>query len=122
MGSEKPRFCHGSSAIARIVNTPSGNFAPVKPHGGSVSQVSSSTTPSTSSVTRVSKQLEEKGLVQRKRAEASEREVLASLTPEGETFFAKHFLKVVERVASVFDEELSGREQRQLTELLGRLA
>lgn len=76
---------------------------------------------SPSSVTRIAQSLEKKGLVQRQRAEHSEREVLCQLTPKGEEFFEEHFGEVALGIADLFDSRLEEEEQRQLTALLDKL-
>lgn len=72
-------------------------------------------------VTRVAQTLEKRGLVQRARSPKSDREVLARLTPEGETFFRKHFMDVVGFTAAYMDSRLSTAEQRHLSDLLAKL-
>jgi DNA-binding MarR family transcriptional regulator len=72
-------------------------------------------------VTRVAQALEKRGLVERRRAEHSDREVVARLTPAGEEFFRKHFLAVVAFTSDYMDRALSTAEQKQLADLLGKL-
>lgn len=72
-------------------------------------------------VTRVAQALEKRGLVERKRAPHSDREVLARLTPAGEAFFRDHFMEVANFSSDVIDRALSVSEQKQLAELLGKL-
>jgi MarR family 2-MHQ and catechol resistance regulon transcriptional repressor len=72
-------------------------------------------------VTRVAQALEKRGLVERRRAPHSDREVLASLTPAGEEFFRKHFHGVVGFTSDYMDAALSTAEQVQLAGLLGKL-
>ena len=76
---------------------------------------------SPANVTRVAQALEERRLVERKRAPHSDREVLARLTPAGEDFFRKHFLGVATFSSDYMDGALSTAEQKQLADLLGKL-
>jgi DNA-binding MarR family transcriptional regulator len=77
------------------------------------------TTPA--NVTRVAQALEKRGLIERKRAAHSDREVIARLTPAGEAFFRDHFLEVVSWSSNLMNSGLSIREQEQLAELLAKL-
>ena len=77
------------------------------------------TTPA--NVTRVAQALEKRGLIERKRAPHSDREVLARLTPAGDAFFQEHFIDVVSFASDLMDRGLSTNEQKQLAELLGKL-
>ena len=72
-------------------------------------------------VTRVAQALEKRGLVERRRAEHSDREVLARLTPAGDEFFRNHFLGVARFSSDYMDSALSTAEQNQLSELLRKL-
>ena len=65
--------------------------------------------------------LEKRGLIERKRAPHSDREVLARLTPAGEVFFRDHFMEVVNFASELMDRGLTTSEQMQLAELLGKL-
>lgn len=76
---------------------------------------------SAANVTRVAQSLAAKGLVVRQRAEHSDREVLARLTPDGEALFQKHFPRAAAFMSSLIDSQLSRKEQEQLAELLGKL-
>lgn len=73
-------------------------------------------------VTRVAQTLEKRGLVERARSPHSDREVVARLTPAGEAYFRKHFMKVVAFTVGYMDQRLSTAEQTQLAELLAKLA
>ncbi len=72
-------------------------------------------------VTRVAQALEKRGLVERKRADHSDREVIARLTAAGQEFFRKHFLEVASFTSGLLDSALTVAEQTQLTTLLGKL-
>ena len=72
-------------------------------------------------VTRVAQALEKRGLVERKRAPHSDREVLARLTPAGDEFFRNNFHAVATFSSDYNDRALSTTEQKQLVELLGKL-
>lgn len=72
--------------------------------------------------TRVAKMLATKGILSRERAPHSEREVLARLTPEGQTRFERHFPRAASYVADLLDERLTPAEQVKLAELLEKLA
>jgi DNA-binding MarR family transcriptional regulator len=72
-------------------------------------------------VTRLAQALAEKGIVVRERAEHSEREVLARLTPKGQALFESHFPKAASFMAGLMDEHLTSAEQSKLAELLERL-
>jgi DNA-binding MarR family transcriptional regulator len=72
-------------------------------------------------VTRVAQALEKRGLVERKRAPHSDREVLACLTSAGEDFFDAHFMDVVRFSSDYMDRALSTDEQIQLAGLLAKL-
>ena len=76
---------------------------------------------SPASVTRVAQSLAAKGLVARERAEHSEREVLARLTPAGEALFQRTFPKAAAFMASLIDCQLTRAEQEKLAELLEKL-
>lgn len=72
-------------------------------------------------VTRVAQVLQKRGLVERQRADHSDREVIARLTPAGQEFFLEHFLEVALFTSSLFDSALTVAEQKQLANLLGKL-
>ena len=72
-------------------------------------------------VTRVAQSLTAKGLVVRQRAEHSDREVLARLTPEGEALFHRHFPRAAAFMATLMDGQLTRKEQVQLGELLAKI-
>jgi DNA-binding MarR family transcriptional regulator len=76
---------------------------------------------SAANVTRVAQSLAAKGLVVRQRAEHSDREVLARLTPEGEVLFRKHFPRAAAFMAALIDGQLSRKEQEQLALLLAKV-
>jgi DNA-binding MarR family transcriptional regulator len=71
-------------------------------------------------VTRRAKQLEERGLVRRKRSEKSQREVLISLTRKGEALFERSFTHLHAEHRRYFDERFTNQEQRDLGRLLDR--
>ena len=76
---------------------------------------------SPANVTRVAQALERRGFVERQRADHSDREVIARLTPAGDEFFRKHFFEVVAFTSALFDSALTVAEQNQLAKLLGKL-
>jgi DNA-binding MarR family transcriptional regulator len=73
---------------------------------------------SPANVTRVAQSLAAKGLVVRERAKHSDREVVARLTPAGQTLFERHFPKATAFMAGLIDERLTSAEQTKLAELL----
>jgi len=73
------------------------------------------------SVTRIVKRIEERGLVTRMRSKQSDREVIVSLTPEGEALFEKSYPHICDEVAKFFGEVLTGDEQQQLLQRLNQL-
>lgn len=75
-----------------------------------------------SNCTRVMKCLEARGLARRERCPASDREVLASLTPEGEALFRRVYPRHHEFLRRLYDRQLDPDEQEQLIALLHRLA
>jgi DNA-binding MarR family transcriptional regulator len=77
------------------------------------------TTPS--NVTRVCAVMEEKGLITRERSKASDREVIARLTPAGQKRFRDTFAKTVNQTAAILDSALDKDEQKTLAGLLQRL-
>jgi DNA-binding MarR family transcriptional regulator len=76
---------------------------------------------SAANVTRVAQALEKRGLVERGRADHSDREVIARLTPAGEAFFREHFLAIASFSRGLMDSGLTVAEQKHLGELLGKL-
>ena len=76
---------------------------------------------SPANVTRVAQALQKRGLVERKRAEHSDREVIACLTPAGDKFFHQHFIEVASFTRALMDSALSVAELKQLAALLGKL-
>jgi MarR family transcriptional regulator, 2-MHQ and catechol-resistance regulon repressor len=74
-----------------------------------------------SNCTRVMKCLERKGLARRERAPDSDREVLASLTPEGEALFRRVYPLQYEHLRALYARRLTEEEQEQLIRLLQRL-
>lgn len=75
-----------------------------------------------SHTTQVVKQLEAKGLVNRQRSRESEREVLVSLTPEGQALFERVYPLHYEFLKELFRGRLDAKEQEALTALLRKLA
>ncbi len=75
-----------------------------------------------SHTTQVMKALERRGLVRRERSPESDREVLASLTAEGETLFERIYPLHYHWLTALFGERLSDEEQQELTGLLRKLA
>lgn len=73
-------------------------------------------------VTRVAQALQKRGLVERSRAEHSDREVIARLTPAGEKFFRDHFLEVAAFTSALMESALSAAELKQLAGLLAKLS
>lgn len=76
---------------------------------------------STSNVTRLCITLEKRGLLTRKRSPESDREVIASLTNDGQALFEKLFPKVVAFVRDYANDALSESELETLHGLLVRL-
>src|SRR5204862_8095474 len=74
-----------------------------------------------SNCTRVMKCLEKKGLARRERGAESDREVVASLTAEGQRLFEQVYPAQYEHLKSLFGRCLSEQAQEQLTQLLRRL-
>jgi len=72
-------------------------------------------------VTRVCAAMEAKGLVKRQRSEKSDREVVASLTPEGQKLFEQVFPSTVNYSAAILDTGLSRKELESLASLLEKL-
>jgi DNA-binding MarR family transcriptional regulator len=72
-------------------------------------------------VTRVAQALQKRGLVERARADHSDREVIARLTSAGEEFFRKHFVEVASFTRALMDSGLTVAEQTQLAGLLDKL-
>jgi MarR family transcriptional regulator, 2-MHQ and catechol-resistance regulon repressor len=75
-----------------------------------------------SHTTQVMKQLEGRGLARRERSRESDREVLASLTPEGQALFEQVYPTHYEFLRDGFGRRLDERETRELTLLLRKLA
>ena len=71
--------------------------------------------------TRRAKQLEERGLIQRKRSDESQREVLIRLTKKGNAMFEKSFANLHQAHRTYFDGRLSKAEQQMLERLLDKL-
>ena len=71
--------------------------------------------------TRRAKQLEERGLVQRKRSDESQREVLIRLTKNGEAMFEASFSHLHYGHREYFDDRLTREERHQLERLLEKL-
>lgn len=76
---------------------------------------------SPANVTRIASRLEARGLVQRRRAAKSDREVVASLTADGEAFFRDHFLEVVAFTREVMESALEPDELETLAGLCDRI-
>jgi len=72
-------------------------------------------------ITRRAKQLEERGLVCRKRSSESQREVLIRLTASGEAMFEMSFSHLHDEHRKYFDDRFTPDEQRQLLRLLEML-
>jgi MarR family transcriptional regulator, 2-MHQ and catechol-resistance regulon repressor len=75
-----------------------------------------------SHTTQVAKCLEARGLVERQRSPESDREVLASLTAEGQKLFEEVYTTHYWWLKGLFDGRLPGEEQEQLTALLRKLS
>ncbi len=73
---------------------------------------------SAANVTRVAKALEGRGLVERRRAPNSDREVLCRLTPAGDALFAETFGRVGRYSASAISGALGSAELSTLATLL----
>ena len=72
-------------------------------------------------VTRRAKQLEQRGLVHRKRSDESQREVLISLTTKGEALFERSFAHLHAEHQRYFDDRFTNEQQKELQRLLERL-
>lgn len=72
--------------------------------------------------TQIVKQLEAKGLLHRRRSPESDREVLVSLSPAGETLFADVYPSHYDHLKAAFAGRLSEAEQEELAALLRKLA
>src|SRR4051812_46695384 len=75
-----------------------------------------------SNCTRVMKCLERKGLARRERGADSDREVLASLTPDGEALFRRVYPLQHAHLSRLYDSRLDTQEQEELIRLLNRLS
>jgi MarR family 2-MHQ and catechol resistance regulon transcriptional repressor len=75
-----------------------------------------------SNCTRVMKCLERKGLARRERGPESDREVLASLTSEGQALFRRVYPLQYTHLKHRYASRLTDQEQEQLIDLLNRLA
>lgn len=75
-----------------------------------------------SRVTQVIGLLEQKKLVRRQRSPESDREVLTTLTDEGQTLFEKVYPRHAEFTQAQFAAKLKPEEMQQLTGLLRKLA
>lgn len=75
-----------------------------------------------SHTTQVVKGLEGRGLVRRQRSPESDREVLASLTDEGQQLFEQVYAAHYEHLRELFDARLDEREQERLVTLLRSIA
>ena len=84
-------------------------------------ELASSVVVGSATITRRAKQLEERNLVVRRRSSESEREVLISLTDEGEAMFERSFRYLHGRHRALFDERFTEKEQLQLQRLLAKL-
>lgn len=76
---------------------------------------------SPANVTRIALALEDRGLVTRRRASESDREVIAALTPAGDAFFQQHFRDVVEFTRGLMESALSADELDTLADLCQRI-
>jgi DNA-binding MarR family transcriptional regulator len=77
---------------------------------------------SAANVTRVAQSLTAKGLVVRERAQHSDREVIARLTPKGQRLFEAHFPKATAFMTDYINARLAPAEQTKLAELLEKLS
>ena len=77
---------------------------------------------SPANVTRVAQAMQKRGFVERRRAEHSDREVIACLTPAGDKFFREHFLEVASFTSALMESALSAAELKQLAGLLAKLS
>lgn len=76
---------------------------------------------SPANVTRVAVAMQKKGLVERRRSEHSDREVVAFLTEAGERHFDEHFEHVVSVTMDLFSSALSDRELATFAKLCTKL-
>jgi DNA-binding MarR family transcriptional regulator len=77
---------------------------------------------SPANVTRLCASMEERGFVQRRRSEESDRVVVARLTPEGEAAFQELFPRAARFTQSTIASVLDDEECAQLSTLLEKLA
>ncbi|MGV3719673.1 MAG: MarR family winged helix-turn-helix transcriptional regulator [Actinomycetota bacterium] len=75
-----------------------------------------------SHATQIVKQLEGKRLVHRERSRESEREVLVSLTPEGQELFERIYPQHFRFLKEWFGSRLNKQERAELTRLLRKMA
>ncbi|MDQ2733152.1 MAG: MarR family winged helix-turn-helix transcriptional regulator [Armatimonadota bacterium] len=75
-----------------------------------------------SNITRVVKDLSERGVVERQRNPDCEREVFVRLTPAGEELFTRTYPQMYQFAQELFDSRLTGQQQRKLIKLLGKLS
>ncbi len=77
---------------------------------------------SPSNVTRVCMALEKRGLVTRQRSDASDREVLARLTPKGQALFEEIFLDVAAFTRQMIRAGLGEKDMRLVADALDRFS
>lgn len=77
---------------------------------------------SKSHATQLVKQLDARGLVERRRSRESEREVLVSLTASGQELFERVYPAHYRYLRQLFASRLSEEEQSRLTALLRKMA
>jgi DNA-binding MarR family transcriptional regulator len=96
--------------LAALGNTPGMRMKDIAAH------IMTSSSPS--NVTRVCVALEKRGLVERQRSPQSDREVIARLTPKGDTIFRELFKHIPRYSAAFVDSALGEKEQLQVVKHL----
>jgi DNA-binding MarR family transcriptional regulator len=115
----RPVFAEGGLTLAEFdVISALGNKEGLRMKDVAATLMASS---STSNVTRLCISLEKRGLLQRRRSPESDREVIASLTKEGQALFERMFPIVTTFTRDYADKVFSVHELEILHTLLARL-
>lgn len=104
--------CSEFDVIATLGNT----------DGMRMSDLADRTLNTKSNITRVVKDLSERGLANRQRNPDCEREVFVRLSPAGEELFSRTYPQIYRFTQELFDGRLTAQQQRKLIKLLGKLA
>jgi DNA-binding MarR family transcriptional regulator len=89
--------------------------------GSIMSDLAEAMITSPANVTRVAQAMERRGLVERRRAAHSDREVVCRLTAAGEARFREYFFVGANFTADLLSSALDGNELRTLAALLDKL-